>query len=104
MLDKTFVLWYNMAILADIANLEVGVTTKTIPSTEAQNNFGRILDDVIQNGTRYVIKRRDTPQVILLSLSDLERLLTANEIERKEIRNVIRELSPVYNLGETVKQ
>jgi len=80
------------------------VTTKTIPSTEAQNNFGRILDDVIQNGTRYVIKRRDTPQAILLSLSDLERLLTANEIERKEIRNVIRELSPVYNLGETVKQ
>lgn len=80
------------------------MTTKTIPSTEAQNNFGRILDDAIQNGTRYVIKRRDTPQAILLSLSDLERLLTANEIERKEIRNVIRELSPVYNLGETVKQ
>lgn len=80
------------------------MTTKTIPSTEAQNNFGRILDDVIQNGTRYVIKRRDTPQAVLLSLSDLERLLTANEIERKEIRNVIRELSPVYNLGETVKQ
>ena len=104
MLDKTFVLWYNMATLADIANLEVGVTTKTIPSTEAQNNFGRILDDVIQNGTRYVIKRRNTPQAILLSLSDLERLLTANEIERKEIRNVIRELSPVYDLGETVKQ
>lgn len=80
------------------------MTTKTIPSTEAQNNFGRILDDAIQNGTRYVIKRRNTPQAILLSLSDLERLLTANEIERKEIRNVIRELSPVYNLGETVKQ
>ena len=82
----------------------MSVLTKTIPSTEAQNNFGRILDDVIQNGTRYVIKRRDTPQAILLSLSDLERLLTANEIERKEIRSVIRELSPVYNLGETVKQ
>ena len=80
------------------------MTTKTIPSTQAQNNFGRILDDVIQNDTRYVIKRRNTPQVILLSLSDLERLLTANEIERKEIRNVIRELSPVYDLGETVKQ
>jgi PHD/YefM family antitoxin component YafN of YafNO toxin-antitoxin module len=104
LLDKTFVLWYNMARLANVTNLEVGMTTKTIPSTEAQNNFGRILDDVIQNGTRYVIKRRDTPQAILLSLSDLERLLTANEIERKEIGNVIRELSPVYNLGETVKQ
>jgi prevent-host-death family protein len=93
-----------MATLANITNLEVRVTTKTIPSTEAQNNFGRILDDAIQNGTRYVIKRRNTPQAVLLSLSDLERLLTANEIERKEIRNVIRELSPVYDLGETVKQ
>jgi prevent-host-death family protein len=93
-----------MATLANITNLEVSVTTKTIPSTEAQNNFGRILDDTIQNGTRYVIKRRNTPQAVLLSLSDLERLLTANEIERKEIRNVIRELSPVYDLGETVKQ
>jgi prevent-host-death family protein len=93
-----------MATLANITNLEASVTTKTIPSTEAQNNFGRILDDAIQNGTRYVIKRRNTPQAVLLSLSDLERLLTANEIERKEIGNVIRELSPVYDLGETVKQ
>lgn len=78
--------------------------TKTIPSTEAQNNFGSILDDVIQNDTRYVIKRRNTPQVILLSLSDLQKLLTGNEIERREIGTIIRELSPVYNLGETVKQ
>ena len=80
------------------------MTTKTIASTEAQNNFGRILDDVIQNNNRYVIKRRNAPQAILLGLSDLERLLTANEIERKEIGAVIRELSPVYNLGEAVKQ
>lgn len=80
------------------------MTTKTIPSTEAQNNFGSILDDVIQNNTRYVIKRRNTPQVILLSLSDIQKLLGGNEIERREIGTVIRELSPVYNLGETVKQ
>jgi len=78
--------------------------TKIIPSTEAQNNFGRILDDVIQNDTRYVIKRRSMPQAILLSLPDLESLLAASEGERKEIGNVIRELSPVYNLGETVAQ
>ena len=78
--------------------------TKTISSTEAQNNFGSILDDVTQNDTRYVIKRRSTPQAILLSLSDLQRLLTANEIERREMKTVIQELSPIYNLGETVKQ
>jgi PHD/YefM family antitoxin component YafN of YafNO toxin-antitoxin module len=91
-----------VAKLAIIANLEAKVATKTIPSTEAQNNFGRILDDVIQNDTRYVIKRRDAPQAILLSLMDFERLLTASEGEREEIGHVIRELSPVYNLGEMV--
>jgi PHD/YefM family antitoxin component YafN of YafNO toxin-antitoxin module len=78
------------------------MTTKTIPSTEAQNNFGRILDDVIRNDTRYVIKRRNISQAILLSLPEFERLLAASENERKEMGSVIRELSPVYNLGETV--
>jgi len=84
--------------------MEANVTTKTIPSTEAQNNFGRILDDVIQNGTRYVIKRRNISQAILLSLPDFERLLAASEDERQQVGDVIRELSPVYDLGETVDQ
>lgn len=75
---------------------------KTIPSTEAQNNFGRILDDVIQNDSRYVIKRRSIPQAILLSLTDLERLLTTSEGERRAIEKVLRELGPVYQLGEAV--
>jgi hypothetical protein len=35
------------------------MSTKTIPSTEAQNNFGRILDDVVQNDARYIIQRRN---------------------------------------------
>jgi len=78
------------------------MATKIIPSTEVQNNFGRILDDVIQNGVRYIIKRRNTSQAILLSLADFERLMAANENERKEMGKVIRELSPVYDLGETV--
>lgn len=91
-----------MAVLANIVNMEIGVTTKTIPSTEVQNNFGRILDDVIQNDVRYIIKRRNTSQAILLSLADFERLILAGENERKTIGQVIRELSPVYDLGETV--
>ena len=78
------------------------MTTKTIPSTEAQNNFGRILDDVIQNGTKYVIQRRNIAQAILLSLSDFQRLLAASEGERQSIGDIVRELSPIYDLGETV--
>jgi len=88
--------------LADIAKLEVNLTTKTIPSTEAQNNFGRILDDVIQNGTKYVIQRRNIAQAILLSLPDFQRLLAASEGERQSIGDIVRELSPIYDLGETV--
>ena len=80
------------------------MSTKTIPSTEAQNNFGRILDDVVQNDARYVIQRRSLSQAILLSLEDFDRLLTAGEGERTKMGNVIRELSPVYNLGKTLAE
>jgi len=80
------------------------VTTKTIPSTEAQNNFGRILDDVIQNGARYVIMRRNMPHAILLSLTDFERLLKDTGEERERVGTVIRELTPTYDLGKAVDQ
>lgn len=80
------------------------MSTKTIPSTEAQNNFGRILDDVVQNDARYVIQRRSLSQAILLSLEDFDRLLAAGEGERTKMGNVIRELSPVYNLGKMLTE
>jgi len=78
--------------------------TKSISSTEAQNNFGRILDDVIQNDVRYIIKRRNASQAIILNLADFGQLLTADETKRREIGEMIRELSPVYDLGEAVTQ
>ena len=78
------------------------MSTKTIASTPAQNNFGQILDDVIQNNTRYIIKRRGSPQAVILSLSDLERLLM-DEAERSRMENVVRELRPAYGLGDMVK-
>jgi prevent-host-death family protein len=82
--------------------MEIVMITRIISSTEAQNNFGRILDDVVQNEARYVIRRRNMSQVIVLGLADFERLLSANERKRQEIGNVIRELSPVYNLGSAI--
>ncbi len=76
--------------------------TKTIASTEIQNNFGRIMDDVVQNDTRYIVRRRNSSQAIILSLADFENLLFAAEPERRKVETVIRELSPTYSLGETV--
>jgi prevent-host-death family protein len=78
--------------------------TKLIASTEAQNNFGRIMDDVVQNGTRYVIRRRNTSQAIILSIADFESLLSADESERRKLEKLIRELSPAYSFGESIEE
>lgn len=80
------------------------IAIKTISSTAVQNNFGRILDDVIQNNSRYIIKRRGLPQAILLSLPDLEKLLASDDQERVAVERVLREIVPVYQLGETIDE
>ena len=77
-------------------------TSKTIASTEVQNNFGLILTDVIQNNTRYIIKRHSTPQAIILSLADFEQLLS-NPGDQDKMAHVVRELAPVYKLGKTIE-
>ena len=77
--------------------------TKTISSTEAQNNFGRILDDAVQNSVRYVVQRRNQSQAILLSLTEFERLLSLADDERQALSKVIRDLAPIYNIGELVE-
>lgn len=78
--------------------------TKLIASTEAQNNFGRILDDVVRNGTRYIVRRHSISQVIILSISDFEEILVAGESERQRLGVVLRELAPEYSLGEVVQE
>ena len=77
-------------------------TSKTIASTEVQNNFGLILNDVIQNSTRYIIKRHNFPQAIILSLADFEQLLT-NQKEQDKMAQVVKELAPAYKIGETIE-
>ena len=77
--------------------------TKTIASTAAQNNFGQILDDVSQHNTRYIIKRRNSSQAIILSLADFEQLLN-NQSEQETMRQLVRELSPIYHLGDAVEK
>jgi len=79
------------------------MATKSISSTQAQNNFGQVLDDVARNQTRYVVKRRGVPQAIVLSFDDFAHLLSdANE--RRKMDAVIKELRPEYNLGQVLNQ
>ena len=75
---------------------------KTIGSTEVQNNFGRVLDDVTVNNTRYVIRRRGAAQAVLLSVADLTHILSMRE-ESQQMRSVLRELRPIYALGQEMQ-
>ena len=75
--------------------------TKVITSTKAQNNFGQIIDSVVQDRTRYVVKRRNVSQAIIMSLVDFSQLLE-NSSDRQKMSDMIGELSPVYSLGETI--
>ena len=75
--------------------------TKRIGSTQAQNNFGQVLDDVTQNRTRYIIERRGVPQVIILSFDDFAHVID-DESERQQMDAILRELRPEYYLGQVI--
>jgi prevent-host-death family protein len=77
------------------------MTTKSVSSTKAQNNFGRVLDDVTRNHTRYIVERRGVPQVIILSFDDFAHILNDEE-ERQQIDTVLKDLRPKYQLGRIV--
>ena len=78
------------------------MATKSISSTKAQNNFGRVLDDITQNHARYIVERRGIPQVVILSFDDFADVLN-DDLEREQMHTVLRELRPKYQLGQVVK-
>lgn len=78
------------------------MATKSISSTQAQNNFGRVLDDVTHNHARYIIERRGVPQVIVLSFDDFAHVLNDEE-ERQHMDTMLRELRPEYHLGQIIR-
>lgn len=52
-----------------------------VSATDAKNEFGRILEQVIRGG-KVVITRHDTPKAILLSMEEFHAL---SDVPRKEI-------------------
>jgi PHD/YefM family antitoxin component YafN of YafNO toxin-antitoxin module len=78
------------------------MVTKSISSTKVQNNFGRVLDDITLNNSRYIVKRRGNPQVIIISFDDLSKILNDN-LEREKISAVLKELRPEYKLGQVLE-
>lgn len=82
--------------------MKSGRETKFIISTEAQNHFGQLLDDVAANGTRYIVKRFSAPKAAIISLEDLETLL-AGESNGQTYLQVLQESRPTYSLGEPIE-
>ncbi len=72
---------------------------KYIVSTEAQNNFGRLIDDVSTAGTCYVIRRHGKPKAVMISIADFEKLLLT-ERGGEKLAKVLRESRAEYELGE----
>ncbi len=78
--------------------------TKVVTSTDAQNNFGRILDDVVQNDTRYIVRRRNTAQAIIVSITEFENILRSDDQARQSFGKLLREMSPTYTIGQVVEE
>ncbi len=78
------------------------MATKYISSTQAQNNFGQVLDDVTRMGTRYIVKRRGRPEAVVLSFDDFMHVLE-HESDRAQLNRLLKEVQPTYTLGEPVE-
>jgi len=74
---------------------------KSVSSTQAQNNFGQVIDDVTQNHTRYIVERRGNPKAVIISFEDFARVLNDAK-ERQEMGLIIKELQPEYGVGQVV--
>lgn len=81
--------------------MEAVLAIKSVSSTQAQNNFGQVLDDVTLNHTRYIVERRGTPNAVILSFDDFAKILNDAK-ERQEMGSIIRELQPEYGVGQVV--
>jgi len=74
--------------------------TRTILSSEAKTHFARLLDDVFNNGTRYIIQRFNAPRAVLISLADFKTLLAA---EGQEFP-ALRESGAEYEVGRSASE
>jgi antitoxin Phd len=70
-----------LEMLRGVANGKTkGVAGKSIiPATQAKNNFGRILEAVLQGG-RVVITKHDMPKAILISMEEFNNLSGAMDV------------------------
>lgn len=73
---------------------------KRASSTEAKNNFGQVLDDVL-NHNLFIVERHGTAKAIIMSLDDFTQILDdANEC--RKISAIIKKMRPHSVVGRVV--
>jgi len=77
------------------------MSVKAISSTQAQNNFGQVLNDIASNRTRYIVERHNSPIVVMLGFDDFFEILS-NPHENEQMLQVIGKLRPNDNLGRII--
>ena len=73
----------NMAIKQSMSKrriLDEPSATSTVTATDVKNEFGQVLERVIQGG-RVVITRHDQPKAVLISVREFNALTNANRIK-----------------------
>ena len=69
--------------------------TRSVQSSEAKAHFSELIEDVYNNGTRYIVKRFGKARAVIIPLSDFGRLCQA---ERQGVL-AVREEQTVYRIG-----
>jgi prevent-host-death family protein len=67
------------------------MATKSVTATEAKNEFGRLLDTVIQ-GASVVITKHDAPRAVLMSIEAFNALSAAGERQLNSLTEEFDEL------------
>jgi antitoxin Phd len=73
--------------------------TKSVTATEAKNEFGRLLDTVIQ-GAAVVITRHDAPRAVLMSIEAFKALSAAGE---RQLHSLSEEFDALLERQQTSK-
>jgi prevent-host-death family protein len=61
--------------------------TKKISALTARTQFGQIMDRAVERQERFLVDRRGTPAVIIMSVDDYLRTIAPEDIALKNIRD-----------------
>jgi len=50
------------------------INSKTMTATQAQNHFGDVMRQVVEDGEPVIVEQSGKPQVAVISMADLQRL------------------------------